>query len=76
VRQAWRLSLQLIAMHLHPIIAFAVLKNLLIGGVLYYFEGTQAALWWVAGSALIYSLIALNGLLRLEERSKELHKVP
>jgi hypothetical protein len=55
----------------HPTIVFVVLKNLLIGGALYYCGSAQLALWWIAGSALLYGLIALNGLLRLEEKSNQ-----
>jgi len=56
---------------LHPTIQVIVVKNLLVGGAIYYWIGQQALLWWIAASALLYGLVALNAVLRLEENSNK-----
>ena len=52
---------------MHPTIKVIVVKNLLVGGALYYWDGQQALLWWIAATALVYGLVGLNAVLRLEE---------
>jgi hypothetical protein len=55
---------------MHPTIQLLVVKNLLVGGVIYYWHGEQALLWWLAITALLYGIFALNSVLRLEENSR------
>jgi hypothetical protein len=58
-------------MRIHPTILFVLIKNLVIGGAIYYWSGPQLLLWWIAASAILYALVALNGFIQLEERFKE-----
>jgi hypothetical protein len=53
---------------IHPTVWYVIVKNLIIGCGAYYLIGQNAALWWVALSGLLYSLVAVNSVLRLEER--------
>jgi hypothetical protein len=45
--------------------------TLAVAGVLAYFDRPSLALWWVAGSALFDALLALQGVIRLENRFPE-----
>ena len=47
---------------MHPTIQVIVVKNLLVGGAIYYWVGQQALLWWTAASALLHGLVALNAV--------------
>ena len=42
-------------------------RTLAVGGLLAYFDHPILALWWVAGNALVYALLALNGVIKLEQ---------
>lgn len=52
-------------------IAWPAARTLGFAGLLAYFDYSTLALWWVSGSALIYALLALNGVIRLENRFPE-----
>jgi hypothetical protein len=54
-------------MKIHPIIMYMAIKDVLAVGALLYFFGNVAAFWWVCLAAWFYSLLALSGVIRLEE---------
>ena len=58
-------------MKIHPTVWFLIIKNLVVAVALYYLLGQTAALWWIAITSLLYSVLALNGVLHLEEKLKE-----
>jgi hypothetical protein len=43
-------------------------EDLVVGCVLYYFYNQNASLWWLVLTALIYSLVALNSVIRMESQ--------
>jgi hypothetical protein len=65
-------------LQIQPAILFILIKNLIVGGAIYYSSGPHLLLWWVAGSAVFYALVALNLLIsaeqRLDERAAELDR--
>ena len=57
-------------MKIHPTVWFLIIKNLIVIGLLYSLSGQTAVLWWVALTALLYSMFAVNGVLHLEKSSQ------
>jgi hypothetical protein len=55
-------------MKIHATVWYIAVKNLVVGCALFYLISVNAALWWTAMSALLYSIVVLNQLLTLEER--------
>jgi hypothetical protein len=52
---------------IHPSIWVILVFNLLPIAILYFSSGQNAALWWVAISGLMFSIIVFNNVLHLEE---------
>ena len=54
-------------MNIEPAVLYTGIKTALLTGGAYYFFGPVAALWVIVVSAVVYSLAALNGIIRLEQ---------
>jgi hypothetical protein len=55
-------------MHVHPALWWSGFNTVAVAAALYYFSSPIAALWWLAVSGVIYGLIALNGVMRVEQK--------
>jgi hypothetical protein len=55
-------------MNIQPGIIFLIAKNVLVGGMFYYFGGPNSLMWWLAWSGVFYGLVALNLLMGLEQK--------
>jgi hypothetical protein len=55
-------------MNIQPGIIFLIAKNVLMGGMFYYFGGPNSLMWWLAWSGVFYGLLALNLLMGLEQK--------
>jgi hypothetical protein len=47
-------------MKIHWSVWYLLIKDLIAVVILYYWDGENAALWWVALNGFIYGIVALN----------------
>ena len=47
-------------MRIHGVVWYFSAKTLLVAALLYYFVGSNIVLWYLAGSAVFYALMATN----------------
>ncbi len=47
-------------MRIHGVVWYFSAKTLLLAALLYYFVGSNIVLWYLAGSAVFYALMATN----------------
>jgi len=58
-------------MKIHHVVWYLAAKTILVWGLLTAFVGSPIALWYLAVTAVLYSLMALNAELQLEEQKAE-----
>ena len=57
-------------MRIQPVVLVSVITTAVVAAVLAYYDRWSAALWWLVVSALIYGIVALNGVIGLGQKLK------